>query len=205
MWLQFPLARHHTGECQAVGGGSAGADDDRQEVAESGHLLDAKVPHGRGGSATDSLAQEVSQQEIRLCKTVIYLCCLTLSLSPSYQVLAVLLRVALGRHQDQCGASVPQVCFDRIAPELAVLRHEVSAQWRVAVLYQGVREPALCLHLGGLRGAHHNQELCHSDRKFTVTRRRYDTRLPDAAQQPSGGSGGAGVDLLGPVPYLRGG
>lgn len=86
------------------------------------------------------------------------------------QILAVLLRAALGRHQDQCCACVPKVCLDRVTAQLAVLRYQVAQQWRVAVLHQGVRKSALRLHLRVLRGADHYQELCDSNWQLAVTR-----------------------------------
>lgn len=58
--VEFPLTGDDTGGFQWWAAALRGGLEHRQEVAESGHLLDAKVPHRRRGSAADPLAQEVS-------------------------------------------------------------------------------------------------------------------------------------------------
>lgn len=61
--VEFPFAGDYSGQCATVGGGLASADDDREEVAEPGHLFHAEVPSRCHRTAADSVAQEVSWVE----------------------------------------------------------------------------------------------------------------------------------------------
>lgn len=63
MRVEFPFPCDDTGQCATVGGGLAGTDNDREEVAESGHLFDAKVPQRRDRSAADTVPQKVRKCE----------------------------------------------------------------------------------------------------------------------------------------------
>lgn len=62
--------------------------------------------------------------EIRLCAKMSV--CLTPFHPLLLQLLAVLFWAAVGRNQDKCGASLPQIRLDGVTAQLAVLRREIA-------------------------------------------------------------------------------